>query len=1018
MAESQESLAAFMSITGAESTQATQFLELTNWNLGEAVSSYQFPEDLCEVLMDMALDTPLNLCSRQVNLFMESGGHGGNGGGNGGPPPAPFGSDIYGEADVRAPDPSKRQRLVGGEFGALPIRRLHNQNRDFAAESIAAINAVSGAAAISNAFVPTVDAVPNNQARDLHTLFQPPVSIMFQGTYSSARQHANAERKWLLVNIQDEIVFASHMLNRDTWSDDVVQNVVQSGFVFWQTHWASEHGKKFCSLYQLERESLPVIVVIDPRSGEIVTRWMGFIEPQDLTEKLSDFCCLHSFDEPSSRSATPAPPPQSNDSMMDASEEDQLAAAIAASLEQQDSNEDNYSDDDGDDAVASDDEVKAEEKIEPAVPMPPEPASDAPGVTRLQLRGPDGSRLVRRFLRTDPISLLWVYVRDQIAEARTRNFELRMSFPPKALEFSETDTIADRRLENAALMVQWTTVADNCSARLKVRHRASQSARSQLPPVQSLSAAPFFNLLREQQPEPTSRPEAAAPLVDMMLRTRAATAPKRLVTAALVLGLWALTGVAIMLWHTAHTDAPTSAAVPDPSATTPSWMPTELASSKRRKVDSSAINVTMSKSFVPVPENSDFPIQNLPYGIFSTKTSEKKRVGVAIGDHVLDLSVIEAEGLFEGFDAACFHEPALNNFMAQGKHAWSTARATIQKLLSADVPTLRDNEELKKKALIPMANVIMHLPARVGDYTDFYSSREHATNVGVMFRGKDNALQPNWLHLPVGYHGRASSIVTSGTDIHRPRGQVQADRADPSKGSVYSPCKILDYELEMAFFVVPSNPLGHPIAMDKAEDHIFGVVLMNDWSARDIQKWEYVPLGPFGAKNFATTISPWVVTLAALEPFRSVPSFGPAQDPKPLPYLDDPKYAQGSYDVKLEVAIQPENSSKSYVITKSNFRNMYWNMKQQLVHHTVTGCNMQPGDLLGSGTISGQTDDSLGSMLELSWQGTRDIALGDSGETRKFIKDGDIVSIRGYCQGNGYRIGFGPCDGKILPALP
>ncbi|TMW67064.1 hypothetical protein Poli38472_012180 [Pythium oligandrum] len=434
------------------------------------------------------------------------------------------------------------------------------------------------------------------------------------------------------------------------------------------------------------------------------------------------------------------------------------------------------------------------------------------------------------------------------------------------------------------------------------------------------------------------------------------------------------------------------------------------------RVPPSFARANMSTSFVPVTPESDFPIQNLPYGVFSTKTNDKKRVGVAIGEFVLDLSVIATEGLFEGFDAGCFNEPALNSFMAQGSKAWATARATIQKLLSADVPTLRDNAELRQKALIPMQNVIMHLPAKIGDYTDFYSSREHATNVGVMFRGKDNALQPNWLHLPVGYHGRASSVVVSGTNLRRPRGQLQADRADPSKGSVYGPCRILDYELEMAFFVGPSNNLGDPISIDKAEEHIFGVVLMNDWSARDIQKWEYVPLGPFGAKNFGTTISPWVVTLAALEPFRATPSFGPEQQPAPLPYLFDANYAKGTYDIKLDVALKPENDTESYVITKSNFRNMYWNMKQQLAHHTVTGCNMQPGDLLASGTISGQTDDSLGSMLELSWQGTREIPLGSSGQVRKFIQDGDTISVKGYCQGNGYRIGFGPCEGKILPA--
>uniref|UniRef100_M4B5L4 Fumarylacetoacetase n=1 Tax=Hyaloperonospora arabidopsidis (strain Emoy2) TaxID=559515 RepID=M4B5L4_HYAAE len=349
--------------------------------------------------------------------------------------------------------------------------------------------------------------------------------------------------------------------------------------------------------------------------------------------------------------------------------------------------------------------------------------------------------------------------------------------------------------------------------------------------------------------------------------------------------------------------------------------------------------------------------------------------------------------------------------MAQGSKVWSRARATIQRLLSADEPILRDNDALRQRALIPMDDVQMHLPAKVGDYTDFYSSREHATNVGRMFRGEDNALQPNWLHLPVGYHGRASSIVTSGTDVRRPSGQLQVDVKDPSKGSKHGPCRVLDYELEMA-------SIGHEQRF-VYQDHIFGVVLMNDWSARDIQKWEYIPLGPFGSKNFATTISPWVVPLAALEPFRCEPSFGPAQkDPVPLAYISDPNYARGTYDINLKVSVKPEDSEQAYTVTKSNFRNMYWNMKQQLVHHTVTGCNMQPGDLLGSGTISGSTDESMGSMLELSWQGTREVALGDSGLTRKFLQDGDTVAITGFCQGHGYRIGFGSCEGKILPAHP
>ncbi|KAG9403017.1 hypothetical protein AC1031_006556 [Aphanomyces cochlioides] len=419
-------------------------------------------------------------------------------------------------------------------------------------------------------------------------------------------------------------------------------------------------------------------------------------------------------------------------------------------------------------------------------------------------------------------------------------------------------------------------------------------------------------------------------------------------------------------------------------------------------------------TFVHVPANSDFPIQNLPYGIFSTRENpEHKRVGVAIGDSVLDLSVLAAEGHFT-FDATFFAEPTLNSFMAAGKATWDSARAAIQRLLSTDEPTLRDDPELQSRALFNQSDVIMHLPAQIGDYTDFYSSREHATNVGIMFRGKDNALQPNWLHLPVGYHGRASTVVVSGTDIRRPRGQLQADKADPSKGSIFSPCRLLDIELEIGIFVGPGTKLGDSISINDAENHIFGLVLMNDWSARDIQKWEYVPLGPFGAKNFGTTISPWVVTLAALEPFRTEPSFGPVQNPEPLPYLFDSNYAKGTYDIQLEVDLKPENGDYA-VISKSNYRYMYWNMKQQLVHHSITGCSMNPGDLLGSGTISGQAEDSYGSMLELSWQGSKDIPIAN-GETRKFLKDGDTINIRGFCQGNGVRIGFGDCVGKILPA--
>ena len=335
-----------------------------------------------------------------------------------------------------------------------------------------------------------------------------------------------------------------------------------------------------------------------------------------------------------------------------------------------------------------------------------------------------------------------------------------------------------------------------------------------------------------------------------------------------------------------------------------------------------------------------------------------------------------------------FESTVLNDFMALGHSAWHEARERIKELLSKDCSTLRDSE-LRQTAFVEMAKCTMHLPARIGDYTDFYSSRDHATNVGIMFRGKENALMPNWLHLPVGYHGRASSVVVSNTPIRRPVGQTQPVENHPP---VFGPCKLLDFELEMAFFVGAGNNLGEPIPIKQAHEHIFGMVIMNDWSARDIQKWEYVPLGPFLAKNFGTTISPWVVPMEALMPFVHQ---GPVQDPKPLPYLqhDDPY----SFDIKLEVALRvPELNNEEKVICKSNFQNLYWSMKQQLAHHTITGCNVNPGDLLASGTISGPTKNSYGSMLELSWRGTEPLNLDEEKKVqRKFLLDGDTVVMRG-----------------------
>jgi fumarylacetoacetase len=418
------------------------------------------------------------------------------------------------------------------------------------------------------------------------------------------------------------------------------------------------------------------------------------------------------------------------------------------------------------------------------------------------------------------------------------------------------------------------------------------------------------------------------------------------------------------------------------------------------------------RSWVSVPPESHFPIQNLPYGVFRPRPGDLPRVGVAIGDHILDLAAVEAAGLLTTpalRGRAVFGQPALNDFMALGRPAWREARAAVSRLLRHDEPALRDNADLRASALVRMSDAEMLLPAAIGDYTDFYSSREHATNVGVMMRGPDNALQPNWLHLPVAYHGRASSVVVSGTDVRRPKGQTKAEGA---AAPTFGPTRSLDIELEMGFFVGPGNPLGQPIPIEQTPEHIFGLVLVNDWSARDIQRWEYVPLGPFLAKNFATTISPWVVTLDALAPFRTA---GPKQEPTPLPYLRGPD--DWAFDIRLEVLLQTATMDSPHILCRSNAKYLYWNICQQLAHHAVNGCNMRPGDLLASGTISGPTPDSYGSLLELAWKGTKPIELPD-GEKRVFLQDGDRVTLTGWCQGQGYRVGFGEATGHVLPALP
>lgn len=416
----------------------------------------------------------------------------------------------------------------------------------------------------------------------------------------------------------------------------------------------------------------------------------------------------------------------------------------------------------------------------------------------------------------------------------------------------------------------------------------------------------------------------------------------------------------------------------------------------------------VERSFVDVPKDSDFSIHNLPYGVFRVTGDSAPRVGVAIGDLVFDCTVAESLGLIRqpaGSDGGLFASGSLNRFMSLGTAAWSEVRARLRTLLSADAGELRDDAELRAKLLIDRGSIEMLLPAVIGDYTDFYSSREHATNVGTMFRGKENALQPNWLHLPVGYHGRASSIIASGTPVVRPCGQLKPDDGPP----VYGASRLLDYELEMGFFIGPGNDPGAPIPIGRAREHVFGMVLVNDWSARDIQKWEYVPLGPFLGKSFATTISPWVVTMEALEPYRCA---GPVQDPAPLEYLQaNEPYA---FDINLEVELKTSNGA-SLVVTRSNFRYLYWSMLQQLAHHAVNGCNLRPGDLLASGTISGPDEESFGSLLERTWRGTRPLSL-PGGATRKFIEDGDTITLRGWAEKEGRRVGFGEAAGTVRPA--
>lgn len=403
---------------------------------------------------------------------------------------------------------------------------------------------------------------------------------------------------------------------------------------------------------------------------------------------------------------------------------------------------------------------------------------------------------------------------------------------------------------------------------------------------------------------------------------------------------------------------------------------------------------------ISIDANSDFSLHNIPFGC--GMINNHVRACTRLGDFVIDLEECRKKNVFEGLHLpeGVFTQPCLNDFIALGKLTTSSVRKMLIQLFSSSVWSE------KNITLHPASGVNMVLPINIGDYTDFYSSREHATNVGIMFRDPQNALLPNWLHLPVGYHGRASSICVSGTPVIRPKGQIlPASSEEP----VFSPTQQLDFELEMGFIIGKNTRLGQSVSTKDAEDYIFGMVLFNDWSARDIQKWEYVPLGPFLAKNFASTMSPWIVTMDALEPFRVA---GPDQHPEVLSYLQ--YEGAKNYDIQLTVNIS-NSAGISQQVSHSNFRYMYWNMCQQLAHHTVNGCNIRVGDLMASGTISGPTPDSYGSMLEIAWKGTKPVSMPD-GTDRKFIQDHDTVTLKGWAELDGIRVGFGECSAKVLPS--
>ncbi len=413
------------------------------------------------------------------------------------------------------------------------------------------------------------------------------------------------------------------------------------------------------------------------------------------------------------------------------------------------------------------------------------------------------------------------------------------------------------------------------------------------------------------------------------------------------------------------------------------------------------------KSWLPVEQDSDFPIQNIPFGVFLTP-EDVITIGTRIGDYAIDLGALHQLGYFGDIPLTddIFLQNSLNDFISDGKKTWRLVRNRISEIFEASNAELRDNSKAKDAVLFKMEEVEMQLPVSIGDYTDFYSSKEHATNIGKMFRDPENALLPNWLHIPVGYHGRSSSIIPGGNPIRRPKGQTKPKDAD---SPVFGPSKMVDYELEMGFITTDANVMGEAIPVEDAEDYIFGLVLLNDWSARDIQRWEYVPLGPFLAKNFATSISPWIVTLDALEPFRVK---SPDQEPLPLPYLR--LQGKHSFDIELEAALSTSDGSVT-TLARTNFKYMYWTMAQQLAHHTVNGCKVNSGDLMGSGTISGPTEDSYGSLLELAWQGQKPVLL-ENGESRVSVQDGDTVILRGYCRNDAVRIGFGDVSTLLLPA--